>query len=117
MQTMLLQQRQKFYKHYFKRNRRHKAENKEEVRVRIGINSGNVIQSEIGTSERKDLTVIGDVVNTASRIESATPPMNLCISEATYSRLQSIDSFEHFQTIQVKNRQEPVSIFKFRGFD
>lgn len=83
----------------------------EGIQIRIGINSGSVIQGEIGTSSRKDVTVIGDVVNTAARIESATDPMRMGISEATYARLRDPSHFCQSKTIQVKNRSAPVTIY------
>lgn len=82
----------------------------EGIQIRIGINSGSVIQGEIGTSSRKDVTVIGDVVNTAARIESATDPMRMGISEATYARLRDSGCFRQCKTIKVKNRSTPVTI-------
>ena len=85
----------------------------EPVYVRIGINSGIVVQGDIGTKDRKDLTVIGDVVNTAARIESITPPNSLRVSEATYSRLRpEIEKRFCFELeTTVKNREMPVNLF------
>lgn len=92
-------------------NETRRARGLETVQIRIGINSGSVIQGEIGTSSRKDVTVIGDVVNTASRIESATEPMRMGISEATYARLKDPGQFSPGKPIHVKNRSEPVTIY------
>jgi PAS domain S-box-containing protein len=94
-------------------NKIRKEEGQEEIRIRIGLNSGLVMQGEIGTPDRKDVTVIGDAVSTASRIESVTGPMSICISEATYSRLKDSNAFQFHEKIKVKNREESVSIFKY----
>jgi class 3 adenylate cyclase len=85
----------------------------EGIQVRIGLNSGLVMQGEIGTPDRKDITVIGDVVSTASRIESVTDPMGICISEATYSRLKTPQEFHFYKKVKVKNRSEAVPIFRY----
>lgn len=92
-------------------NETRRARGLEGIRIRVGINSGSVIQGEIGTSSRKDVTVIGDVVNTAARIESATEPMRMGISEATYARLRDPSHFRQSKTLQVKNRAAPVKIY------
>jgi len=86
----------------------------EAVSVRIGINSGNVIQGDIGTTERKDLTVIGDVVNTASRIQSVADPNSIFISEATSSRLNEYNwkLFKPYRKILLKGKKKSVQIFK-----
>ena len=90
-------------------------DNKAPVNIRIGINSGNVIEGEIGTIDRKDLTVIGDVVNTASRIEAACALNSISISEMTYSRLNPENSklFKFDKKVPVKGKKDPVSILKY----
>jgi PAS domain S-box-containing protein len=92
-------------------NATRRARELEGVRIRVGINSGSVIQGEIGTSSRKDVTVIGDVVNTAARIESVTDPMRVGISEATFARLRDPGPGWRCKTVQVKNRSEPVRMY------
>lgn len=89
----------------------------EAVRVRIGINSGNVIQGDVGTSERKDLTVIGDVVNTAERIQRVCNPDTVLISESAYSRLDSAMAawFEYFDAVTVKGKAQPVRLFRLKA--
>ena len=76
--------------------------------VRLGVT-----EAGIKKTDRKDLTVIGDVVNTAQRIESITPPNSLRISEATYSRLRSETGkrFAFDCETTVKNRTTPVNLF------
>jgi len=63
------------------------------IRIRIGINSGNAVACEIGSINKKEYTVLGDVVNTASRLESSVAtPMSIVIGENTFEAVK--DRFE-----------------------
>jgi class 3 adenylate cyclase len=64
-------------------------EGHKEIYIGIGIHYGEVFQGSIGSSERKEFTVIGDTVNTTSRIESLTKiyPYPIIITEAFYKML------------------------------
>lgn len=83
------------------------------ISIRIGINSGLVLQGDVGTIDRKDHTVIGDTVNTAARIEKASFPNRLMISEATLARLdpQLSDGFTFHRDYELRGKAEPIKLF------
>jgi len=83
------------------------------VAIRIGINSGLVLQGDVGTIDRKDLTVIGDTVNTAARIEKSSLPNRLMISEATLARLNNdlVNSFTFHHDVELKGKSEPIKLY------
>ena len=85
-------------------------ENKPPIAVRIGINSGLVIQGEVGTPHRRDLTVIGDVVNTAARLQQLAHINGICISEAAASRLKNLDDFERGGMVLVRGKSEGILV-------
>jgi len=95
-------------------NRTRAEEGQEPIRVRIGINSGTVLQGDIGSAERKDLTVIGDVVNTAQRIESICAPNSMLLSEASLARLnpETACLFTLEGDVAVKGKETRIRVFR-----
>lgn len=95
-------------------NKQRELLNERPIQVRIAINSGQVIQAELGTSRRKDLTIIGDMVNTVVYLEKLAAPNSIYITEATLSRLKDTTVYHFEKRISVKGKKEPISIYSLQ---
>ena len=83
------------------------------VRVRTAINSGRALTGDIGSPKRREFTTLGDVVNTASRLESnVAEPDQIVISETTRSRLGSAFQVRSLGSVKIRGRQSQVEAFE-----
>jgi len=82
--------------------------------VSIGINSGEMISGNIGSStlRRLDYTVIGDTVNTAQRFQSAAGPGQIIISEQAYEKIQQSFRCQRVGEISLKNKEKKMVIYE-----
>jgi class 3 adenylate cyclase len=82
-------------------------------KVSIGINSGELISGNIGSASlrRLDYTVIGDVVNTAQRLQSAAKPNQIIVNESTYNKIKDSFKCEHLGEVTLKNKVTPAVIY------
>ncbi len=108
----------KLLKEYNKR----RAENgKVELRIGIGIHTGNLMLGTVGSENRMDGTVISDAVNLASRLESLTKMYGatLVISEKTFSQLSdpTIYNYRILDHVKVKGKKDSVSVFEMFDAD
>jgi len=95
-------------------NERWAAEGRPVLDIGIGINSGEMIAGNIGSSAIMSYTVIGDNVNLGSRLESLNKEYRtrIIISDATRSRLKGNYNFRPLGDVIVKGKTRPVSIFE-----
>ncbi len=102
-------------------NRERLALGTAELQVGIGINTGAVGVGLVGGVNRMVLTIVGDAVNLAARIESTNKRYGsaLLISDATCSQLAKREEFEirRMERVMVVNRRRPVTIYEIYDED
>ncbi len=85
-----------------------------ELLVRIGVNSGPAVVGNLGSSQRMDYTMMGDTVNLAARLEGANKfyTTYTMISDATYQMAKDFVDVRELDTIQVVGKNEPVTVYE-----
>ncbi len=85
-----------------------------QLKVGIGISTGNMITGVVGSATRKEYAVLGDGVNLAASIEKATKIYGTAIMVCDRTRHEVRDYFHmrEIDTIQVKGRAKPIVVFE-----
>jgi len=83
-------------------------------KVSIGINSGEMISGNIGSVSlrRLDYTVIGDVVNTAQRLQAAATQNQILIDEACYEKVKESFNCKKVGGVSLKNKSNSMIVYE-----
>ena len=82
----------------------------EPIAVGIGVNTGEAVVGNMGSDTRFDYSAIGDAVNVAARLESATKETGVDILIGERTALQVDQAWLH-DTIKVKGKGEPLTVY------
>jgi adenylate cyclase len=85
--------------------------------VGVGVHAGTAFVGKVGSDEIGDFTVLGDTVNTASRLQSEAGAGEIVMSEAVYETVADLYPDLDARSVTVRGRDEPVAVRTLASFD
>jgi adenylate cyclase len=87
------------------------------INVGIGVHSGYAVVGSMGSSRHMEYTAIGETVNTAHYLESATKQfrVNILISQYTYNAVRGQFNVKQLGQVNVKGHAEPMVVYSVEG--
>jgi class 3 adenylate cyclase/predicted ATPase len=86
-----------------------------EMRIRVGLNSGEVVVRAIGNDLHMDYSAVGQTTHLAARMEQLATPGAICLTAATQRLVESLVQVRELGPIPVKGVTEPVEVFELVG--
>jgi adenylate cyclase len=98
-------------------NEQWRAEARPPFRIRIGLNSADVLVGNVGSSDRFSYTVMGDGVNVAARLEGMNKAFGttICISDSVFDAVAEKIVARPLRRVQVKGRKQAFMVYELLG--
>jgi adenylate cyclase len=93
-------------------NGRWQAEGRPRLELGIGLNYGEAFAGNIGSERRLEFTVIGDTVNTASRLCSAADSGEILITESMRRALRAAPQLVEYPGVELKGKSQPLAVYR-----
>jgi class 3 adenylate cyclase len=86
-----------------------------DLQVRLAVNTGEALVSVAANPAQGEGMVAGDVVNTASRLQSEAPINGILVGDETYNGTRSAIDYEPADPVLVKGKQQPLVVWRALG--
>jgi adenylate cyclase len=98
-------------------NREGEAAGRPALKMRIGIQTGEIVVGNIGSAERFSYGTVGDNVNLASRLEGVNKlyGTGIVLGEDTAARVRDTVALRELDLVRVVGRQEPIRVYECLG--